>query len=84
MILNQNQSIQNKNEKGETKIGNSINQSNGSYLIKDKDLKKLIKHYLKLKEEIEQTDQLINSKLKIQTIEKFDEILNEISKLGYV
>ena len=72
-----------KNGNGEQEnIGSpqSINQSK----IKDSDLKNLIKCHPELKKEIEETDQLINSKLKIQTIEKFDEILNEISKLGYV
>ena len=47
-------------------------------------MKNLIKCYPELEKDIEETDQLINSKLEIQTITEFDETLDKISKLGYV
>ena len=36
-----------------------------------------------LKKEVEETEKLINTKLKIKTIEKFDEIVGKITELGF-
>ncbi|MBQ9491929.1 MAG: hypothetical protein IJU86_04085, partial [Firmicutes bacterium] len=73
----------NGNEGQEKNGSTSINQSNELYLIKDKDLKKLIKHHSELKKEIKETETLINTKLEIKTIEKLDEIVGKITELGF-
>ena len=58
-----------------------INQSNELYLIEDEDLKRLLDRNPNLKKEVEETEKLINTKLKIKTIEEFDEIVGKIKKL---
>ena len=53
------------------------------YLIEDEDLKRLLDRNPDLKKEVEETEKLINTKLKIKTIEKFDEIVGKITELGF-
>ena len=63
------------------KMERRINQSNELYLIEDEDLKRLLDRNPNLKKEVEETEKLINTKLKIKTIEEFDEIVGKIKKL---
>ena len=73
------------NERSEVNINRnqSINQSNESHLVKNPDSQVLIQCHTKLKKEIYETEQLINTKLEIKTIEEFDNIIIKITKLGF-
>ena len=61
----------------------SINQSDELHLIQNENLEKLLNENSELREEVEQTEKLINSPLKIKTIEEFDEIVGKITELGF-
>ena len=77
--------IKNGNEKqekiGSTSINQSINQSSGLHLVQNENLKRLINNNPELENEIKETEKLLNSKLKIKTIEEFDKIVDKINTL---
>ena len=73
----------NGNEGQEKNGSTSINQSNELHLIQNENLKELLDRNPDLKKEVEETEKLINTKLKIKTIEKFDEIVGKITELGF-
>lgn len=77
--------IKNENEKqekiGSTSINQSINQSSGLHLVQNENLKRLINNNPELENEIKETEKLLNSKLKIKTIEEFDKIVDKINTL---
>ena len=72
-----------ENKKKWKHLNQSINQSNELHLIQNENLKELLDRNPDLKKEVEETEKLINTKLKIKTIEKFDEIVGKITELGF-
>ena len=81
--MNEGSEVKNGNGEQEKNGSTSINQSNELYLIEDEDLKRLLDRNPDLKKEVEETEKLINTKLKIKTIEKLDEIVGKITELGF-
>ena len=75
--------MENKKKLEAQSINQSINQSNELYLIQNENLKELLDRNPDLKKEVEETEKLINTKLKIKTIEKLDEIVGKITELGF-
>ena len=70
--------------KKKMKTPQPINQSSGLHLVQNENLKRLLDKNPELKNEVEETENLINTKLEIQTIKQFDDILNKMFELGYI
>ena len=51
------------------------------HLVENENLKKLLEENQELKKDVEETKKLINTKLKIKTIEGFNEIVGKINEL---